>query len=246
MKAIIIAAGLGSRLGSLTKDKPKCMLEIDGKTILQRSIENFKKFGIEEIIVIRGYKKELIDYAGIRYYYNDNFKNNNNLESLFYAEQEMNNDFIICFSDVVYEGNVLEVLLKDKSDISLVIDTAWTSKYENRTLHPISQADKVIIENEKIVKIGKKVNSEKAHGEFIGMAKYTSKGAEILKKTFHRAKKNYDNCPFHEAPSFEKGHIMDITQEMIDNGYPVNPVAIVSGWAEIDTPEDLKHIKNNI
>ena len=89
IKAIIIAAGMSSRLVELTDDKPKCMLEIKGKTILQRQIETFNQCGIDEIIVIRGYKKEVINYTGVKYIYNQNYRRNNILESLMYAENDM-------------------------------------------------------------------------------------------------------------------------------------------------------------
>ena len=244
MKAIILAAGMGTRLKHLTKDIPKCMININGKTILQRQIETFRKCGINEIIVVRGYKKELINYLGIKCYDNLNFENNNNLVSLFHAEKEMNDDFIMTFCDIIFDEKVLKKLLENKGDVCKVIDKDWKKAYENRTLHPVPLADKVIIENNKIIKIGKGVDLNKTHGEWIGLSKFSKKGAEILKKHYHRTKKLFWNKPFHEAPTFEKGHIMDITQELIDNNHSVSPVIIQGGWAEIDTPEDYENIKN--
>ena len=85
-KALIIAAGLGSRLKKHTKNLPKCMLDFGGKTLLQRQLDSYKKCGIKDISIIRGYKKEKINYKGIRYFENTDYKNNNVLNSVFYKQ----------------------------------------------------------------------------------------------------------------------------------------------------------------
>jgi hypothetical protein len=110
VKAIIIAAGMSSRLAELTDDKPKCMLEIKGKTILQRQIETFNQCGIDEIVVIRGYKKEIINYTGVKYIYNQNYRRNNILESLMYAESDMDGEFVVSYSDILFKASVVRRL----------------------------------------------------------------------------------------------------------------------------------------
>ena len=82
-KALIIAAGLGSRLKKHTENLPKCMLDFGGKTLLQRQLDAYKKCGIKDISLIRGYKKEKINYKGIKYFENTEYKNNNILNSIF-------------------------------------------------------------------------------------------------------------------------------------------------------------------
>ena len=89
-KALIIAAGLGSRLKKHTENLPKCMLDFGGKTLLQRQLDVYKKCGVSDISLIRGYKKEKINYKNIKYFDNKDFKNNNVLNSIFYAEKVIN------------------------------------------------------------------------------------------------------------------------------------------------------------
>ena len=81
-KALIIAAGLGSRLKKHTKELPKCMLDFGGKTLLQRQLNSYKN-GIKDISLIKGYKKEKINYKGIKYFENTDYQNNNILNSIF-------------------------------------------------------------------------------------------------------------------------------------------------------------------
>ena len=242
-KAIIIAAGLGSRLKSYTEDLPKCMLKFGDKTLLERQIEAYRNCGIKNISVIRGYKKEKINYEVLRYYENPDFENNNILNSLFYAEEELNGNVIVAYSDILFEASVVRRLLESQADISIVVDIDWRGYYEGRKEHPIEEAENVIFNaNNEVLKIGK-ILTEKddVHGEFIGMLKFTPRGAEIFKKHFHRAKEIYWDKPYQRAAIFQKAYITDIIQDMADLGVPVHCVIIERGWKEIDTVEDYQN-----
>ncbi|MBU4267053.1 MAG: phosphocholine cytidylyltransferase family protein [Candidatus Altiarchaeota archaeon] len=241
MKAIILAAGMSSRLMDLTDDKPKCMLEIGGKTIMQRQIETFHQCGIEDITVVRGYKKEKINYTGVKYVYNQNYRRNNMLESLMYARSDMDSEFICGYSDILYDKGVLEKLLKSKADFCVVVDTDWMKHYKDRFQHPIEEAENVVVEKGKIKRMGKTINANEAHGEFIGLAKFSTKGAEILRKEYARVRKKLGlNSPFHEALSLEKAYLTDMLQELVERGHRVESVDIKGGWMELDTIEDLQ------
>jgi len=248
MKAIIIAAGMGSRLNHLTNDKPKCMLELKGKTLLQHQIESLRGAGIDRIALIRGYKKEMINYPDLIYYLNDNYQNNNILHSLFYAEEEMNEDFIAVYSDIFYDKDIVQRLLGSKEDISIVVDIDWRGYYEGRSDHPIEQAENVIFDaDNKVVKIGKVLPDKAAvHGEFIGMMKCSKKGASIFKRYFKRLKQIYSGKPFQRAPIFEKAYLTDIFQDMADCGVKINCVIIERGWSEIDTVQDYERVLEGV
>lgn len=242
MKAIIIAAGKGSRLNPITNDKPKCMLELNGKTLLQHQICALKEAGIERIALVKGYKKEMIDYPDIIYYINDNYENNNILHSLFYAQEEMNSEFIAAYSDIFYETNVVKRLLESKEDISIVVDTDWRDYYEGRTAHPIQEAENVIFDTENnVINIGKILPDKDAvHGEFIGMMKCSKSGAEVFKRYFNRLKQIYSKRPFQRSRTFEKAYLTDMFQDMADYGVKINCVIIEKGWVEIDTVQDYE------
>ena len=240
MKAIIIAAGEGSRLMPITDDKPKCLLEIKGKTIMQRQLEVLRQCGIDDIVVVRGYKKETIAYPNIRYYENTHYENNNILRSLFYAESEMDDEFVFSYSDILFEQGVLEKLLQSEADISLVVDVDWLSTYKGRQQHPVSEAELVKVKNNKIVGIGKDIVSpDEAYGEFIGLARFTTKGAEIVRSNYQTVINEYHSKRFQNAASVEQAYLTDMMQELIDRGYIIGNVDISGGWREIDTSEDL-------
>ena len=124
-RVLIVAAGLGSRMKSYTTDKPKCLLDFGGKTLLQRQLRAYRACGAKDIALVRGYKKDKIKYKGIRYHENENFENNNILNSIFCAEDEINGHVIISYSDILFEEHVVRRLLDSEHDISIVVDIDW-------------------------------------------------------------------------------------------------------------------------
>ena len=242
IKCLIVAAGLGSRLKDHTEHNPKCMLDFGGKTLLQRQLASYKDNGIDDISLIRGYKKNKIKYKGIKYFDNNDYKENNILNSIFYGEEVINGNIIISYSDILFDSSVVERTLNSDHDISVVVDIDWRGYYVGRKDHPISEAENVIFNsNNEVEKIGKiNTGNEEVHGEFIGMIKLSNRGTEIFKEHFHRLKKIYWNKPFQRAKIFQKAYLTDFIQELVDIGIKVHCVIIESGWKEIDTVEDYQ------
>lgn len=242
-KVIIIAAGLGSRMKGYTETRPKCLLEFGDRTLLQRQIEAYNEAGISDISLVRGYKKECIDYEGITYYDNDDYESNNILNSLFYAEEAISGPVVISYSDILFESSVVKRLLGSKHDISIVVDIDWRDYYVGRNDHPTEEAENVIFDaNNDVVKIGKIIsNKDDVQAEFIGMMKLSARGAEIFKQHFHKSKALYWDKPFQRATVFQKAYLTDMLQEMSNLGVPIHCVIIARGWKEIDTIEDYEN-----
>lgn len=244
--SIIIAAGLGSRLKEFTKDSPKCMLEINGKSILQHQVEAYNANGITDISVVRGYKKEKINQSGLKYYENLDYENNNILNSLFYAEQAITGNVIISYSDIIFNPSIVKRLMECSADIAVVVDVDWRGRYESRDEHPIEEAENVVFDaNHSVVDVGKIMTAEgDVHGEFIGMMKLSPRGAEIFRRHFHRAKDLFWDKPYQRAVTFQKAYITDILKDMAELGVHIQTVIIEQGWQEIDTIQDFENAKS--
>jgi len=240
--AIIIAAGMGSRMEALTDDKPKCMLEFGAKTLLQRQLEAYQACGITEISVVRGYKKDKIDYEGLKYFENTDYENNNILNSLFYAEEAICGHVICAYSDILFDAKVVQRVLESPHDISVVVDIDWRGYYDGRRDHPLEEAENIIFDaDNKVISAGKIMATKNdVHGEFIGMIKFSPRGVDIFKRHFHQAKKLYSGKAFQRAKVFEKAYLTDMVQDMTDLGVPIHCVIIERGWKEIDTIEDYE------
>ena len=132
------------------------MLDFGGKTLLQRQLDAYNKNGVNDISLIKGYKKEKINYKGIRYFENTDYRNNNILNSIFYGEDVINGNIIISYSDILFDPIVVKRTLEAKRDISVVVDIDWRGYYVGRKDHPISEAENVIFNsNNEVLKIGK-------------------------------------------------------------------------------------------
>ena len=244
---IIIAAGMGSRLKKHTENLPKCMLDFNGKTLLQHQLDAYRSCGLNNISVIRGYQKDKINYPDLTYYENSVYQNNNILNSLFAGEGALHGHVIISYSDILFEKEVVERLLESEHDISIVVDIDWKGYYAGRKDHPINEAENVIFDaNNNVIEIGKILTDKHdVHGEFIGMMKLSPRGAEIFKKHFHRSKDIYWDKPFQRADTFQKAYLTDMIQEMTDLGVAIHCVIIERGWKEIDTEEDYTNALND-
>lgn len=243
MKAIIIAAGSGKRLGNKTEKVPKGLLEINGKSILERQINIFKKNNIKDIIIIVGPHKDKFKFDSVKYVEDLEHEKHDVLLSLMAAKKEIKDDVIITYSDILFDEKIFHEIIKSKIDIGVVTDLSWEQKYENRSEHPKSQADNVIIENNKIVKIKKnisKITKNQKNGEFIGIMKFSKKGSDLFVNEFNKVEKNKPQS-FHDAKTFEKSYLTDMIQELIDQNIIVNPIIVNGDWCEIDTPQDLEN-----
>src|SRR5215210_3826473 len=147
LTAIIAAAGFEKQLLPLIEDKPKCLLDIKGKTILERQIAALNECSIKEIALVRGYKKEAITLPNIRYYDNDRYEDTGELFSLFCAENEMKGRCLVLYGDIIFETAVLEKLLKSPADITLVVDLAWYDQQQHGHTAPPIKPDLVSLQD---------------------------------------------------------------------------------------------------
>lgn len=246
MKAIILAAGQGKRLNKKTKDKPKCLVEVGGGTILSKITLALREAGINDISLVRGYKREMFNDPSIRYYDNLSYKTTNMLYSLYIAKEELNDVCIISYSDIIYEPWAVEVLLKDSNDISLLVDVDWKAHYDGRKCHPVGEAELVCLEDGRMVRFGKGIKPKEAYGEFVGLMKLSKKGVEILYsqlKCLEPRFKSDDKSRFHQAINIKHAYLTDMFQELVERGFYLANVDIKGGWYEIDTEEDLERVK---
>ena len=161
------------------------------------------------------------------------------------AKEKMEGDIITTYSDILFGGEILNQILNSKADIGIATDLKWGGKYENRTEHPKSQADNVIIQNNEIVKIKKnisEISENQKNGEFIGIMKFSKKGVKKFVEVFNQLEKDKPS-PFHDAVIFEKAYLTDMIQELINQKISIQPIIVEGEWYEIDTLQDLKNVR---
>jgi len=246
MRAIILAAGSGLRLGQHTKDVPKALLDLNGKSILERQISLLREHGVNEIFVVIGYKREKHILKDIEYIFNPRYSETEQLASMMVARTKIFDDVLIIFGDIIFDSQILQQILASNDNIAIAIDLDWEKSYNERPGNPKSLADKVLINQKKIVRISaKEISSDienQVVGEFLGVIKLSANGSRIIIKKYEELEKSYVG-KFHDADSFEKAKLVDILQELIDSKIEIYPITITGKWCEIDTPEDLERAR---
>ena len=246
MKAIIIAAGKGSRLEHLTTEKPKCLVEVDGKSILQHQLDAYRANDVHDIHIVKGYLHEKIDLPDITYYVNHDFENNNILHSLMHAEDAMDDCFISSYSDIIFEPDVVRRVLESEADIALAVDKDWKTQYVDRTLHTPEEAEKVVHdENGHVIHVGKRIDAhiDDVHGEYIGLFKCSGESAPLFRDYFRKATREFSGLPFIKSADFQQAFVTDLLMYMIADGVRVSCELIDGGWHEIDTLEDVDRVR---
>lgn len=228
--AIILSAGFEKRLFPINKQKPKSMLDIKGKTILERQLEKLSVAGINDVSVIRGYLGDRINLRDIKCYDNNDYSTTGIIHSLFYAEKEMSNGFLLLYGDILFNDDILKKVLSSDKDITLVVDDNWDKQVSERGETSISDLELLKVENDKVIEIGKNLSLKDIYGEFIGIVKFSDKGADKLKELYN----SQDKCLM-RLISF-----VDMMQLMINRGVSIGYTSISGGWIEIDTFEDYR------
>ena len=148
MRAIILAAGSGLRLGQHTKDVPKALLDLNGKSVLERQISLLRQHGINEIFVVTGYQREKHILKNIEYIFNSRYAETEQLASMMVARTKIFDDVLIIFGDIIFDSQTLQEVIASNDEIAIAIDLDWEESYSERPDNPKTLADKVLINNE--------------------------------------------------------------------------------------------------
>lgn len=245
MKAIILAAGMGVRLRHLTENKPKGMLEFNGKSLIEHLLVTLRRCGIDDIVIVRGYMAEKIDFPGVKYYLNKYYDKTNMVETLFCTEGELTDEVIVTYADIIYEVGVLKEIMESNHEISVIVDDNWKEYFKARLGgNPLADAESLVYDERGLIKEigGQNPEIDDVQGQYIGLMKFKGQGIQILKDVYHKARDEYWDKPWRSGKKFQNAYMTDLLQEIIDSGAKVHPVRIKNGWLEFDTVEDYENI----
>jgi choline kinase len=243
MRPIVIGAGRGSRLGPETDQIPKTMVQVMGRPMLEWILDALGEAGFKrkDVVFICGYRAEVIQarYPEFTYVLNSDWERNNILLSLLCARDHLAGGFVSTYADIVYRGSAVKKAVASLHDKVLVNDTDWRRRYTARSQHPESDAEKMRAEGDRIVELSRRIASENASGEFIGVTKFTADGARELCAAFDEAKLQWAGKTWREGRTFERAYLIDLFQNMLEHGSAFHRVDTHGGYMEIDTQQDL-------
>ena len=226
MKAIILAAGKGSRLYPLTLGQPKGLLKVGEETILDRIVRQLTYNGVNDILMVVGSNKDtLMEHFGskVRYSFYQNFEHTNNLHTLWSVKDELEGDLVVTFADLILTDEIMTNMVKIEDDLCMVVDTSAV----------LDGTMRVSLNGNQIKSITT-TTKEEAHGNFVGIAKFNSLGCELVKN---------------EMKYLISGHTQEYYTIAIDNlarkGHSIGTYdAKGLFWREVDTMEEYQDFLN--
>lgn len=235
MRAIILAAGRGSRMNELTSEAPKCMIELNGKTLLDWQISTLADAGITEIGVVTGYKEHLINDARIKKFYNARWNSTNMVFSLSCAEAWITKGpCIVSYSDIIYRAEAVQLLMSSNAELAITYDPNWNLLWEQRFENPLEDAEVFRLKDGKWLKeIGSKPkNKSEIEGQYMGLLRFSPQAWERVKNIWEAlSSQRSDNI-----------HMTDMLQLLInENKIKIEAIPYDGEWAEFDSPSDLKY-----
>jgi L-glutamine-phosphate cytidylyltransferase len=244
MRMIILAAGQGTRLRPLTDDRPKCLVDLAGRPLLEWTIETARAAGVTDIVVIGGYRMERLAGYGVKVLANPDFASTNMVRTLFCAESCFGDGFVMSYGDIAYTPDVLRQLLADPAPIAVTVDRGWRAYWEQRFDEPLADAETLVMDEQGfITDIGQKARSLDAiQAQYIGLAAFRGAGVRALVDAYRDAQtqESGGRSPFDGARSLDKLYMTDLLQGLISRGDKLKAVKIDRGWVEIDSVRDLE------
>ncbi|MFX0125980.1 MAG: NTP transferase domain-containing protein [Candidatus Hodarchaeota archaeon] len=191
MKAIILAAGASLRMLPLTKDIPKCLLPIGGKTILEYQIDLLRGSGISDIIIVNGFAAQKVEKIGgndITYIYNKEYLSTNSIYSLYLAKDYLDNALVLLNADIIIDRQLMKLLLKEPFPNAILAD--FSKELLDGEMN-------VTVNKGFVTKIGKDIPASMADGESVQVCKFDGASALILKHEIVRliTNRNLDKFP---------------------------------------------------
>ena len=230
----------------LTTSQPKGFTEIAGKRILDWTLNAFMNNGQFNFVFVAGYLKEVVEtnYSNFNFVVNNEWNTTNILYSLICARDYMGSGFYSSYTDTLFRQDAVGLLKQSPHDITLVMDTDWRNRYRYRSQHPESDAEKMIVEGNRVINLSRTIDSKNASGEFTGVLKMNSKGAKTFLNFYDDLHSSLGlDGNFIENKPFRMAYLIHLLNQMITANVEIHCVPVSGDYHEIDTLQDYELAK---
>jgi choline kinase len=232
MKAIILAAGRGSRMGGLTDRQPKCLSVLAGQTLLDWQLDAVRGAGIEEIGIVRGYRSSQLELSGLHYFENVRWAESNMVVSLACASHWLRTDVcVVTYSDIVFPASIVRVLARAEGDIVITYDVNWKQLWQRRFADPLVDAETFRVDsNGRLLEIGRKPTAfSEIEGQYMGLLRFTPRGWSAVEEFLATLKPDV----------LDRLDMTTLIQKLIERGIAISAVPVTQPWYEVDSKSDL-------
>lgn len=242
IKVIIVAAGRGQRMGTLTADRPKCMLSFDGRPLVDWQLAALRAAGLHEITVVGGYLSQLVKANGANMVTNPDWADTNMVFSLMCARDVFlsGTPVVVAYADIVYEPRIVSALVSSQTTVATVVDRDWLDLWRVRFDDPLDDAETLRVSDRgAILDIGRKPERvEEIEGQYVGLTYFSAAGAARFAET-HRSIGQWE-----AGKSMRDCYFTDVLRALISQGVRVDAVMTDGGWLEFDSGDDLGAYQN--
>jgi len=232
-RAIILAAGRGSRMQRLTDERPKCLVELRGTALLDLQVRALRAEGIRQIGIVTGYKRELLTDRGLTEFHNPRWAETNMVSSLACAESWLlEGTCIVSYGDIFYDSSAVRLLLNCQAPLAVTYDGNWLASWRERFEDPLVDAETFRLKPDgSLREIGNKPGSiEEIEGQYMGLLRFTPAAWQEVDRV-------RGGLTPRERDSM---HMTGTLQKIIEAGrMPVHAVRYDRPWGEVDSPSDL-------
>lgn len=241
MKALILAAGRGSRLAPLTDLKPKGLVDFRGRPLISWQLDMLREHGISDISIVSGYRGEMFSGLGCEIFRNDHWKSTNMVFSLMCAAEWLRDqeDVLVAYADIIYSSQVLSAISRFKGNVGVVVDKSWQKLWQLRYSDLTVDVESLKLGNSgEILDIGLPVSDVSAvDGQYIGMVRLSKQGISSLCELYVQAK---EDARWLNGRSKSAAYMTDVIRGLAQDGVQVSSVPISGGWLEFDSVTDLE------
>jgi choline kinase len=237
MRAVILAAGRGSRLAHLGADRPKCLVELAGQPLLARQVAALRRGGADEIAVVRGYRGEMIDLPGLTHFSNHRWAETNMVMSLAAAASWLREGpVIVSYGDIFYRSELVRGLAGASGQLAITYDRDWRRLWARRFADPLADAETFRVDSAGcLLEIGgKTARIEDIEGQYMGLLKITPPAWQAIEELLGTL----------AADIRDRLDVTGLLRGLLDRGFAVNTFGTNGQWGEIDNPEDAALYEN--
>lgn len=231
MKAVILAAGRGSRLKDLTAALPKPLARLAGKPLLEWQLQALENAEVDEVHLVSGYCSEALEGYGQSRLYNPHWASSNMVRSLMRADALLSSEpTLVCYGDIVYRPDIVRDLMASQAPLSITYDLDWWDLWSARSDDPLSDAESFRQQAGQLLDIGERVASrEEIEGQYMGLLKFTPEGWSQVRALLSGM----------SDPQIDKLDMTSLLRALLQAGTAITTVAIRGGWVEVDNQTDI-------
>jgi L-glutamine-phosphate cytidylyltransferase len=233
MRAVILAAGRGSRMGHLGDDRPKCLVELEGKPLIERQIAALRRGGVDEIGVVRGYRAEMIDFPDLSYFANERWSETSMVMSLAAASPWLRSGpVIVSYADIFFRSELVRGLAGAPGQLVVAYDRAWRRLWIRRFADPLADAETFRVDAAgQLLEIGGKTTRiDDIEGQYIGLLKFTPPAWSAVEALLSAL----------DAPIRDRLDVTGLVRRLLTGEQlSIGTFGTEGQWGEIDNPQDV-------